>query len=42
LGGGGDDDVLDLLAGYYQRNHGRVGMLLRSREVAAEFANWHS
>jgi hypothetical protein len=42
LGGGGDDDVLDLLAGYYERNHGGVGMLLRSREVAAEFANWHS
>jgi len=42
LGGGGDDDVLDLLAGYHQRNHGRIGMLLRSREVAAEFANWHS
>ena len=42
LGGGGDDDVLDLLAGYYERNHGRIGMLLRSGEVAAEFGNWHS
>ena len=40
--GGGDDDVLDLLAGYFERNHGRIGTLLRSREVAAEFDNWHS
>jgi hypothetical protein len=42
LGGGGDDDVLDLLAGYYQRTGGRIGELLRSPEVAAEFSNWHS
>jgi hypothetical protein len=42
LGGGGDDDVLDLLAGYYERTGGRVGNLLRRPEVAAEFSNWHS
>ena len=40
--GGGDDDVLDLLARYFERNHGRIGMLLRSPAVAAEFSNWHS
>jgi hypothetical protein len=42
LGGGGGDDVLDLLARYYQRTGGRIGDLLRSPEVAAEFSNWHS
>ena len=42
MGGGGDDDVLDLLAGHYQRTHGRIGDLLRPPEVAAEFSNWHS
>jgi hypothetical protein len=40
--GGGGDDVLDLLAAYFERNHGGIGMLLRSLEVAAEFSNWHS
>jgi hypothetical protein len=42
MGGGGDDDVLDLLAGYYERTQGRIGDLLRQPEVAAEFSNWHS
>ena len=42
MGGGGDDDVLDLLAGHYQRTQGRIGDLLRPPEVAAEFSNWHS
>jgi hypothetical protein len=42
MGGGGDDDMLDLLAGHYQRTQGRIGELLRRPEVAAEFSNWHS
>jgi hypothetical protein len=42
IGGGGDDDVLALLAGHYQRTQGRIGDLLRRPEVAAEFSNWHS
>ena len=42
LGGGGDHDVLDLLAAYFERNHGGIGMLLRRPEVGAEFSNWHS
>jgi hypothetical protein len=42
MGGGGDDDVLDLLAGHYQRTGGRIGDLMRRPEVAAEFSNWHS
>jgi hypothetical protein len=42
LGGGSDDDVLDLLAGYYERAQGTIGDLLRQPEVAAEFDSWHS
>jgi hypothetical protein len=34
--------VLDLLTGYDQRTGGRIGDLLRSPEVAAEFSNWQS
>ena len=40
MGGGGDDDVLDLLAGHYRRTGGRIGDLLRRPEAAAEFSNW--
>jgi hypothetical protein len=42
MGGDTDDDVLDLLAGHYQRTQGRLSDLLRRPEVAAEFSNWHS
>ena len=42
LGGGSDDDVLDLLAGHYQRTGGRIGDVLRQPAVAAEFGNWQS
>ena len=42
LGGRSGDDVLDLLARYYERSRGRIGDLLRRPEVAAEFGNWQS
>ena len=42
LGGGADDDVLDLLERHYGHTGGRIGELLRRSEVAAEFSNWHS
>ena len=42
LGGAEGDDVLHALAAYHQQHGGRIGDLLRSPEVAAEFANWHS
>jgi hypothetical protein len=40
--GGGDDDVLDLLARHDQRTQGRISGVLRRPEVGAEFSNWHS
>ena len=42
LGGAEGDDVLHTLAAYHQQHGGRINDLLRSPEVAAEFANWHS
>ena len=42
LGTESDDDVLDALASYYQQHDGRISPLLRSAEIAAEFANWPS
>jgi hypothetical protein len=42
LGAEHDDDVLDALAGYYQRHGGRISQLLRGAEIAAEFDNWPS
>jgi len=42
IGGGSDDDVLDLLARHYEHTGGRMSALLRQPEVAAEFSNWHS
>jgi hypothetical protein len=42
LGGDGGDDVLALLAAYYEQHRGRLDPLLRRPEVGAEFSNWHS
>jgi hypothetical protein len=35
-------DALDCLAAYHQQHDGQVSELLRSSEVDAQFANWHS
>jgi tetratricopeptide (TPR) repeat protein len=40
LGGDSGDDVLALLAAYYQRTGGVLSSLLKSVEVAAEFDSW--
>jgi hypothetical protein len=42
LGGDEADDVLALLAAYYERENGRLSPLLRSEAVGAEFSNWRS
>jgi hypothetical protein len=42
LGGQAGDDVLDLLAAYYDQHGGRVNDLLQRPQVAANFSNWHS
>lgn len=42
LGAEPGDDLLGALASYYQRHGGRIGQLLRSPGIAAEFSNWHS
>jgi hypothetical protein len=42
LGAERGDDVPDALASYYQQHRGRLGPLLRSPGIAAEFSNWHS
>jgi hypothetical protein len=42
LGGGDGDDVLALLAAYYERENGRLYPLLTSAAVGAAFSNWHS
>jgi hypothetical protein len=42
LGGQDGDDVLAILAAYYQRNGGVISHMLKSPEVASDFSNWHS
>ena len=42
LGGQEGDDVLALLAAYYQRQGGVISEVLKSPEVASDFSNWHS
>jgi hypothetical protein len=42
LGGTTADDVLALVAAYYNRVNGQISGLLRGPTVGAEFSNWHS
>jgi hypothetical protein len=42
LGGHAGDDVLDLLATYYDQHGGQINDLLRGPQVAAMFSNWDS
>ena len=42
LGAEPRDDVLDALASYYRQHDGQISQLLRSPEIAADFANWPS
>jgi hypothetical protein len=35
-------DVLDAVARYYHQHDGRIGQLLRSPQIAAQFDNWPS
>jgi hypothetical protein len=41
LGGDDGDDVLALLASYYQQHGGQLDSVLKRPEVGAEFSNWH-
>jgi hypothetical protein len=41
-GGQEGDDVLAILAAYYQRNGGVISDMLKSPEVVSNFSNWHS
>jgi hypothetical protein len=42
LGGHAGDDVLSILAAYYEQGHGRLHEVLTGPQVAASFSNWHS
>jgi hypothetical protein len=41
-GGSTDDDVLELLAGYYPHGGGRLNSFLTSPPMSASFDTWHS
>jgi hypothetical protein len=42
LAGRDGDDVLALLAGYYQHARGQLSGLMKHPDVMADFSNWHS